>query len=171
MHGLDDGGTALYPIAAIEVVNAEMASGVDDGIIIGMHPVPDEVLRWSQTRSTGLSSGEYTDSGTGVMVSGAVRSPAPCQRPDRESRRHARPARSFKRSTRETLPCLGVGARHNEGEAVVSTGFDRREDVGEREALVAQPRRALTAPADVAPPFLPADARLVVEEEADAPVF
>jgi hypothetical protein len=57
----------------------EMALGVGDGIVIGMHPVREEVLRWSQTRSTGLSSGEYTDSGTGVMVSGTVRSPAPCQ--------------------------------------------------------------------------------------------
>jgi hypothetical protein len=39
----------------------------------------------------------------------------------------------------QLLRCLGDGARHNEGEAVVSAGFDRRGDVGEREALVEQP--------------------------------
>jgi len=72
----------------------------------------------------------------------------------------------------ELLHCLGVGVRHNEGEAVVSAGFDRREDVGERKALVAQPWRALTAPPpDVARPSLLADARLVLEKEADTLVF
>ena len=72
----------------------------------------------------------------------------------------------------ELLHCLGVGVRHNEGEAVVSAGFDRREDVGERKALVAQPWRALTAPPpDVARPSLLADARLVLEKQADTLVF
>jgi hypothetical protein len=59
--------------------------------------------------------------------------------------------------------------RHDEGEAVVGAGLDGREDVGEREALVAQARRALAAPPpDVERASLLADARLVLEEEPDA---
>ena len=46
----------------------------------------------------------------------------------------------------ELLACLGVSVRRNEGEAV---GFDRREDVGGREAPIAQPWRVLAAPPDV----------------------
>jgi hypothetical protein len=72
----------------------------------------------------------------------------------------------------ELLHCLGVGVRHDESEAVVSAGFDRRKDVRECEALVAQRRGALTAPPpDVARPSFLADARLILEEEADALVF
>ena len=69
----------------------------------------------------------------------------------------------------ELLHRLGVGVRHDEGEAVVGAGLDGREDVGEGEALVAQPRRALTAPPpDVDRAPLLADARLVLEEQANA---
>lgn len=39
----------------------------------------------------------------------------------------------------EQLHRLGVGVRQHEREAVVGAGLDRREDVGEREALVGQP--------------------------------
>jgi hypothetical protein len=53
-----------------------------------------------------------------------------------------------------------------------NAGSDCHEDVGEREALVALPWQALTAlPPDVARPSFLADARLVVEKEADALVF
>src|SRR5215467_1440082 len=56
--------------------------------------------------------------------------------------------------------------------AVVGARRDRREDVGEGEALVAQSRRALPAtPPDVARPSLLANARLILEEEADALIF
>ena len=72
----------------------------------------------------------------------------------------------------ELLHRLGVGVRHDEGEAVVGAGLDCREDVGEGEALVAQPRRALTAPPpDVDRAPLLADARLVLEEQANALVL
>jgi hypothetical protein len=60
----------------------------------------------------------------------------------------------------ELLHCLGVGVRHDKGEAVVV--LDRREDVGEGEALVAQSRRTLPAPPDVAGPSLLANARLIL---------
>ena len=76
----------------------------------------------------------------------------------------------------EVLHYLGVGVRHDEGEAVVSVRFHGREDVGEREALVAQPRRALAAsPPDVdrAPLLVMLqaclwhDPRLVLEEQTN----
>ena len=72
----------------------------------------------------------------------------------------------------EHLHRLGIHVRHDEREGVVGAGLDGCEDVGEREALVAEPRRALAAPPpDVAGAPLLADARLVLEEEADALVF
>jgi hypothetical protein len=64
---------------------------------------------------------------------------------------------------------LGIHVRHDEREGVVGSRLDGCEDVGEREALVAEPRRTLASlPPDVArAPLLP-DAGLVLEEEADA---
>ena len=41
----------------------------------------------------------------------------------------------------ELLHRLGVGIRHDEREAVVAARLDGCEDIGEREALVAQARR------------------------------
>ena len=72
----------------------------------------------------------------------------------------------------EHLHRLGIHVRHDEREGVVGSWLHGREDVGEREALVAQSRRTLASPApDVArAPLLP-DAGLVLEEEADALVF
>jgi hypothetical protein len=72
----------------------------------------------------------------------------------------------------EHLHRLGIHERHDEREGVVGSRLDGREDVGEREALVAEPRRTLASPPpDVArAPLLP-DAGLVLEEEADALVF
>ena len=64
---------------------------------------------------------------------------------------------------------LGVGIGHDEGEAVVGAGLKASKDVGECEALVAEPRWALAAlPPDMAGPTLLVDPRLVLEEEADA---
>jgi hypothetical protein len=67
---------------------------------------------------------------------------------------------------------LGVDVRHDEGKGVVGTGLDGREDVGEREALIAKSGRALAAlPPDMArSAFLP-DPRLVLEEQADLLIF
>jgi hypothetical protein len=72
----------------------------------------------------------------------------------------------------ELLHRLGVDVGQDEGEAVVSAGLDASKDVGEREALVAEARWALTAfPPNMAGPTLLADPRLVLEEQADALAF
>ena len=69
----------------------------------------------------------------------------------------------------EDLHRLGVGVGQNKGEAVIRAGLDRREDVGEGEALVAKAGWSLAAfPPDVACASLLADARLVLEEQAHA---
>jgi hypothetical protein len=65
-----------------------------------------------------------------------------------------------------------IGIRQHQRESVIGAGFDGGEDVGEGEALVAEPRRALTPlPPDMADTALLAEARLVLEEEANAFVF
>ena len=72
----------------------------------------------------------------------------------------------------EELHRRGVDPGHDERECVVGAGLDGREDVGEREALVAQPRWALAAPPpDVTGPPLLSDPRLILEEQTDALVF
>jgi hypothetical protein len=72
----------------------------------------------------------------------------------------------------EHLHRLGIHKRHDECEGVVGSRLDSCEDVGEREALVAKPRRALASPPpDVAGAPLLADAGLVLEKEADVLVF
>jgi len=72
----------------------------------------------------------------------------------------------------EFLHRLRVGIGHHKGEGIVRTGFDGREDVGEGEALIGEARRALaTLPPDMTDAAFLADARLVLEEEADALVF
>ena len=72
----------------------------------------------------------------------------------------------------ELLHRLGIGVRQHEREGIVGAGLDGCEDVGEREALVAQARRALASlPPDAADAALLSDAGLVLEEQADALVF
>ena len=72
----------------------------------------------------------------------------------------------------ELLHRLGVGVGQNEGETVVGAGLDASKDVGEREALVAEPGWALASlPPDMTGPSLLADPRLVLEEQADALIF
>jgi hypothetical protein len=72
----------------------------------------------------------------------------------------------------ELLHRLGIDVRHDEREGVVGAGLDGGEDVGEREALVAQSRWALAAlPPDMAGSALLPDAGLVLEEVADTLVF
>lgn len=72
----------------------------------------------------------------------------------------------------EGLRCRRIGIRHDQGEGIVRARLDGREDVGEGEAPVAQPRRSLAPlPPDVADPAFLADPRFVLEKQADALVF
>jgi hypothetical protein len=72
----------------------------------------------------------------------------------------------------ERLHCLGVCERQHQGEGIVGAGLDGGEDVGEREALVAQARRLLAALSpDVAHATFLANAGLVQEEQAQALAF
>ena len=72
----------------------------------------------------------------------------------------------------ELLHGLGIHVRHDQGKRVVGAGLDGREDVGECEALVGEARRAVPPlPPDVGGAPLLSDARLVLEEQADALVF
>jgi len=62
---------------------------------------------------------------------------------------------------------LGVHVGQDQREGIVRAGFDSREDVGEREALVGNAARSLAAlPPDVACAALLADARFILEEQA-----
>ena len=73
------------------------------------------------------------------------------------------------KSVEELLHRLRIHVWHDERKAVVGAGLDGREDVGEREALVAETRWALTTfPPDVAGAPLLADPRLVLEKQANA---
>ena len=66
----------------------------------------------------------------------------------------------------ELLHRLGIHVWQDEREGVVGAGLDGCEDVGKREALVAQARRALPAlPPNVTGAPLLADARLILEEQ------
>ena len=66
--------------------------------------------------------------------------------------------------------CIGI--RQNKREGIVRARLDGGEDIGEGEALIAKPRRALPAlPPDMADAPLLADARLVLEEQPEALAF
>jgi len=63
------------------------------------------------------------------------------------------------------LHCRRIGIRHDEGEGIIRPRLDGREDVGEGETLVAEPRRALTPlPPDMADPAFLANPRLILKE-------
>ena len=70
------------------------------------------------------------------------------------------------------MHCLGADRGQHQREGIVGAGLDCREDVGEREAFIAQAWWALAAP----PPdptyatFL-ANARFVLEKQANTLVF
>jgi len=69
----------------------------------------------------------------------------------------------------EQLHRLGVHVGQDQSEGIVGSRLYCREDIGEREALVGYPTRALASlPPDMAGPALLADPRLVLEEEANA---
>jgi hypothetical protein len=72
----------------------------------------------------------------------------------------------------EFLHRLGIHVRQDQSERVISSRLDGRKDIGKREALVAQARRALAAlPPDVARPSFLSDARLVLKKQADTLAF
>ena len=72
----------------------------------------------------------------------------------------------------EYLHRVGVHVWEHEREGVVGAGFDAREDVGEREAVIAQARRPLPArPPNAARSSLLADARFVLEEQSEFLAF
>jgi hypothetical protein len=72
----------------------------------------------------------------------------------------------------EHLHRLCIHVRHDERKGVVGSRLDSRKNVGEREALIGEPRRTLASPPpDVARAPLLADVGFVLEEEADALVF
>jgi hypothetical protein len=75
-------------------------------------------------------------------------------------------------SFKELLHRFGVGVGQDEGETVVRAGLNASEDVGEREALVAQAQGALAAlPPDMAGSTLLTYPCLVLEKQPDALVF
>ena len=78
----------------------------------------------------------------------------------------------FRELVEEGLHCRRIGIRHDEGEGIIRTRLDGREDVGEGKALVAEPRRPLaTLPPDVADPAFLANPRLILEKQAYALIF
>jgi hypothetical protein len=63
------------------------------------------------------------------------------------------------------LHCRRIRIRHDEGEGIIRTRLDGREDVGEGETLVAEPRRPLAPlPPDVADTAFLANPRLILKE-------
>ena len=72
----------------------------------------------------------------------------------------------------EQLHRLGVHVGQDQREGIVGSRLycHCREDIGEREALIGYPTRALASlPPDMAGTALLADPRLVLEEDADTP--
>jgi hypothetical protein len=80
--------------------------------------------------------------------------------------------KGFCKAVEEGLHRRRIGIGHDEREGVVRARLHGGEDIGEGEALVANPQRALAAlPPNVADAALLADARLVLEEQAEALIF
>ena len=70
------------------------------------------------------------------------------------------------------MHCLSAYRGQHQREGIVGAGLDRREDVGEREALIAQAWWALAAfPPDPTDATFLANPRLVLEKQANALVF
>ena len=76
------------------------------------------------------------------------------------------------KAVKEGLHRRRIGIGHHQRESIVRARLDGRKDVGEGEALIAKPRRALSAlPPDMTDTALLTDARLVLEEQAKAFAF
>src|SRR4030095_12860607 len=151
-----------------------LAGGIDDSLVIVMQPVREEALL--EVEPHPLDRIELRRIGR--------------QGHERDVGRHAERARVMpaglikhhddvlivgdggSEAVEELLHRLDVGIGHDEGKAVVGAGLNASKDVGECEALIAEPRRALAAlPPDMTGPTLLADPRLVLKEQADALVF
>ena len=78
----------------------------------------------------------------------------------------------FRKAVEKGLHCRRIGVRHHQRKRVVCTRLNGCEDVGEGEAPVAEPRRALAAPPpDMADAALLADARFVLKKQTNALAF
>ena len=78
----------------------------------------------------------------------------------------------FGKAVEEGLHGCRIGVGHHQCEGIVRARLNGSEDIGEGEALIAEPRRTLSAPPpDMANVALLADARLVLEEQAKALIF
>ena len=78
----------------------------------------------------------------------------------------------FRKLVEKGLHGWRIGIGHDESEGIVRARLDGREDVGEGETLVAEPRRALAPlPPDVADTAFLANPRLILKEEAYAFIF
>ena len=75
----------------------------------------------------------------------------------------------FGKAVEEGLHRDRIGIGHHQSKSIISARLHGGEDIGESEAPVAKPRRPLAAlPPDMADAALLADARLVLEEQAQA---
>ena len=78
----------------------------------------------------------------------------------------------FGKAVEEGLHRRRIGIGHHQRKGIICAGLYGSEDIGEGEALVAEPWRALAAlPPDMADAALLANARLVLEEQAQAFAF
>ena len=78
----------------------------------------------------------------------------------------------FRKAVEEDLHRRRIGIGHHQREGVAGARLDGGEDVGEGEAPVAKSRRPLAALApDMTDPAFLADARFVLEEQAQALAF
>ena len=78
----------------------------------------------------------------------------------------------FRKAVEEDLHRRSIGVGHHQREGVVRARLYGGEDIGEGEAPVAKPRRTLAAlPPDMTNAAFLADARFVLEEQAQALAF
>jgi len=78
----------------------------------------------------------------------------------------------FRKAVQEVLHRRRIGVGHHECEGIVCVRLNGRKDVSEDETLIAKPRWTLAAfPPDMTDAALLADARLVLEEQAQAFAF
>ena len=76
------------------------------------------------------------------------------------------------KAVEEGLHRRRISVGHHQRKSIVRARFDGCEDIGEGEALVAEPRRTLSSsPPDMTNAALLADPRLVLEEQAKAFAF
>ena len=76
------------------------------------------------------------------------------------------------KAVEEGLHRRRIGIGHHQRKGIICAGLYGSEDIGEGEALVAEPRRTLSAPPpDMTNAALLADARLVLEKQAKAFAF